>query len=402
MSIVSRRSVQGVGYRYTARMIAARGRRHGLGAQPPRRHRRGRGRRRSRPGRRGARVDGRGPARARASSRATVTDAAPTGDRGFEVRSTALTPARSAREARLQLGEDVVPRRRGSRARPTAPPTATRSRRRRVAPASARNSPVSQFCAGNGRDDARSSRSRASRGSGCRAPAGRSSPASARCRCRRRPAIARRCASVAADWRVRRNAVPTCTPDGAERERGGDAAPVGDPARRDHRHAHRVDDLRHERDRADERLLGRPQERDAVTGRLGAARDDRVHAAASSATASATVVAVPMTRMPRLCAARDERLGRAHRRRRSDAAGAASITAVELRVDVGQERERRRRAAQCPARRTAGRGPRWRAPRSTSRRRDLVARRQPEVDRERAGRRRMQCRDRCRWMRSAS
>ena len=55
----------------------------------------------------------------------------------------------------------------------------------------------------------------------------------------------------------------------AERERGDDAAPVDDATRRHHRDLHRVDDLRHERQRPD--LAG-------VPARLGALRRDDVGA----------------------------------------------------------------------------------------------------------------------------
>jgi hypothetical protein len=64
----------------------------------------------------------------------------------------------------------------------------------------------------------------------------------------------------------------------AERERRGHTTAVGDTARRDDGHADGVDDLRHEREGADERLLRGLQERDSVPGRLGSARDDRIDA----------------------------------------------------------------------------------------------------------------------------
>ena len=65
---------------------------------------------------------------------------------------------------------------------------------------------------------------------------------------------------------------------GAERERGGDSAPVHDRARRDHGHAHAVDDLREQREASDHRLLERVQERPAMAAGLAALRDDEVDA----------------------------------------------------------------------------------------------------------------------------
>jgi hypothetical protein len=66
----------------------------------------------------------------------------------------------------------------------------------------------------------------------------------------------------------------------AERERGGDSAPIHDAAGGEHRHAHRVDDLRHERHAADEPRLERLGEGAPVRARLAALRDDRVDAIA--------------------------------------------------------------------------------------------------------------------------
>ena len=86
MHVVVSGDVQGVGYRYTMRMVAARRRRRRLGAQPPRRHA-SRPRSRATP----AQVDevlawmAEGPPGSRVDA-AQVTDAAPTGERGFEVR----------------------------------------------------------------------------------------------------------------------------------------------------------------------------------------------------------------------------------------------------------------------------------------------------------------------------
>ena len=65
----------------------------------------------------------------------------------------------------------------------------------------------------------------------------------------------------------------------AERQCGRDPAPIGDPAGGDHGHRHRVDDLRNQRDRADERLLGSPQERHPMPTGLEPGGHDRVHAA---------------------------------------------------------------------------------------------------------------------------
>ena len=80
---------------------------------------------------------------------AAVTDAAPQGDRGFEVPPDGVT-RRSARDAGAQLGEDRRRRTRGRPAPTPAPPTATAGRASPRRAAAARNTPVSQFCAGNG------------------------------------------------------------------------------------------------------------------------------------------------------------------------------------------------------------------------------------------------------------
>jgi hypothetical protein len=62
-----------------------------------------------------------------------------------------------------------------------------------------------------------------------------------------------------------------------ERERGRDPAPVDNPARGDDRHRHRVDDLRHKSDEADEPVLERANERPAVAARLRALCDDDIN-----------------------------------------------------------------------------------------------------------------------------
>jgi hypothetical protein len=63
-----------------------------------------------------------------------------------------------------------------------------------------------------------------------------------------------------------------------ERERGGDAPPVGDAAGRDDRCSHGIHDLGHEGQGADERILWRAQERGAVPAGLHAGGDDQVEA----------------------------------------------------------------------------------------------------------------------------
>ena len=66
---------------------------------------------------------------------------------------------------------------------------------------------------------------------------------------------------------------------GTERHRRRDAARVADAARGDHRHLHRIDDLRHQRHRAElRRQVGR-QKQAAMAARLDPLRDDDVDAA---------------------------------------------------------------------------------------------------------------------------
>ena len=62
-------------------------------------------------------------------------------------------------------------------------------------------------------------------------------------------------------------------------EGGEQAAAVGDAARGDHRHLHRVDDLWHERQRSDRAVVAADQEAAAVAARLGALRHDGVYPA---------------------------------------------------------------------------------------------------------------------------
>jgi len=57
-----------------------------------------------------------------------------------------------------------------------------------------------------------------------------------------------------------------------------DPAAVHDPARGEHRHGHRVDHLRHERQRPDQGLLHRRQKRRSVPARLEPLRHDGIHA----------------------------------------------------------------------------------------------------------------------------
>ena len=64
----------------------------------------------------------------------------------------------------------------------------------------------------------------------------------------------------------------------AQRQGGGDAARVADAAGGDHRHPHRVDDLRDQREGADLRRDVVGQEHAAMPAGLGALRDDRVGA----------------------------------------------------------------------------------------------------------------------------
>ena len=64
----------------------------------------------------------------------------------------------------------------------------------------------------------------------------------------------------------------------AESERGGDAAPVHDPAGEQHGHGDAIDDPGHERDPPTIGILERAEERAAMTARLAGLGDDRVHA----------------------------------------------------------------------------------------------------------------------------
>ena len=66
---------------------------------------------------------------------------------------------------------------------------------------------------------------------------------------------------------------------GAERECRRDPARVADGAGRDHRHLHRIDHLRHQREGADLRRQIVGQEHAAMAARLAALRDDRIDAA---------------------------------------------------------------------------------------------------------------------------
>ena len=71
----------------------------------------------------------------------------------------------------------------------------------------------------------------------------------------------------------------------AEHEGRGNAAPVGDPAGGDHRHRHRIGDLRQQREQA--HRFGRigAEEAAGMAARLEALRDDRIDAALLRASA---------------------------------------------------------------------------------------------------------------------
>jgi hypothetical protein len=57
-----------------------------------------------------------------------------------------------------------------------------------------------------------------------------------------------------------------------------DSAPIRDSSRGEDRGSYGIDDLRHERNRPDQRVLRRAQVRHPVPGRFGAAGDDRIDA----------------------------------------------------------------------------------------------------------------------------
>ena len=85
---------------------------------------------------------------------------------------------------------------------------------------------------------------------------------------------------------------------GAQRKCGRNPSPVGDAAGRNHRHLHRVDDLRHQRERAG--LFGDAvgQEHAAMAASFGALRDDDVGALPLEPERFPTVVADDMTIAP--------------------------------------------------------------------------------------------------------
>src|SRR5262249_41732213 len=62
----------------------------------------------------------------------------------------------------------------------------------------------------------------------------------------------------------------------AERKRRCDAATIPDPASSNDGLLNRIDDLRNQRKRADQRLLGRFQERGAMSARIAAGSDDHI------------------------------------------------------------------------------------------------------------------------------
>src|SRR5512140_1950528 len=85
-------------------------------------------------------------------------------------------------------------------------------------------------------------------------------------------------------WRGRARLV-TCHERGAEldglraeRERRADPSAIHDAARGDHRAPGALHDLRHQRERPDERVLEPAEERAAMAAGLGALRADRIDA----------------------------------------------------------------------------------------------------------------------------
>ena len=100
-------------------------------------------------------------------------------------------------------------------------------------------------------------------------------------------------AAIALSVQVR-NAVPSCAPC-APSARGRDPAAVHDAARGEHGQAGRVDQLRHERERTDQRIVGGTDERAAMATRPAPCADSASAPAACQARPSATCVAVPIT-----------------------------------------------------------------------------------------------------------
>ena len=111
---------------------------------------------------------------------------------------------------------------------------------------------------------------------------------------------------------------------GAERERGGEAAAVEDPAGRDDRHpvAHRVDDLGDERQRRD--LAG-------VTTGLGALRDDDVATGLDRGDRVADLPAHRQHEHRVLVAERD------HVARHAEAGGEHRRALADEQLDVGEQ-----------------------------------------------------------------
>ena len=167
-----------------------------------------------------------------------------------------------------------------------------------------------------------------------------------------------------------------------QRERRRDPAPVCDPARGDHRCINGIHHLRHQRERADERPLG------SIRGTTPDARPPRHRSRRwrrrrprPEPRASATVVAVPMTRMPRSCAPSITSAGGTPNTTLSTA-GAAAITASSCSSIGGRKAAGGGRHRTPAASYSGARASRY-GPRSTSAGRHLVPGRQPEVHGER-------------------
>ena len=100
-------------------------------------------------------------------------------------------------------------------------------------------------------------------------------------RAHERRAIGPRCRALRSEEEAR----PELRACGPERQRGGETAAVEDPARSDHGGGHGVDDLRDQRERADERAVpvAREVERRPMSSGFCPLRDDEVDAAVDHA-----------------------------------------------------------------------------------------------------------------------
>ena len=303
MHVVVSGDVQGVGYRYTMRMIArevgvtgwVRNRRDGtveaeVEGTP-------------RAGRRGARVDGGGPPGSRVDA-ATVTDAAPVGSR--RVRGSSPTGLTRVSAGRPPAARGTPRARLAGRERRRLPGP----QRQQVAVAAAgrlgAEDPGQPVLRRERRDDAaRLDRAhRTIRDAARQPPAHRPRQDGAGVAPRRRsPAGARRSPRTGASAGT---PYPPATPDAPSAKAAATPRRSAIPPAAMHRHADSVDDLRNQREGADERVARRGRRNDtrcpAASAPLATIASTP---ASSSATASATVVAVPMMRMPRSRARRD-------------------------------------------------------------------------------------------------